>query len=56
MKKDKKRPGFFRTLVIWVLVLAVLTGVLVAGTNLYVGATTQGSIFSLEDAGDLRAD
>lgn len=56
MKKDKKRPGFFRTLVIWVLVLAVLAGVLVAGTNLYVGATTQGSIFSLEDAGDLRAD
>lgn len=56
MKKDKKRPGFFRTLVIWVLVLAVLAGVLVAGTNLYVGATTQASIFSLEDAGDLRAD
>lgn len=56
MNQKKERPGFFRTLMIWVLILAIMAVALVAGTNLYVGLTTRGNIFELEDADGLRAD
>ena len=56
MKQQKERPGFFRTLMIWALVLALLAGTLVVGTNLYVGLTVRGDICALEDAEDMGAD